>query len=460
MDIINRNIKIIFWLTILLQLVFLIGLIGYKQYAILAGEKIVLKVAPVDPRSLFQGDYARLNYEINRLDLSKIEVEGEKNFRGGEKVYVELEKGDKYFSPKKVSREKPKTKYFIRGITQNFSGNSLQVMYGIETYFMPEGKARDFENVARSRDSTEILIGVSVDKFGQGLIDKIIINGQEIDASDFKEVLVTSQNMRELSVQISQRDNRRYEDLRKISEAMQKCYASTQCGGGVNKYLTSEKMPEKIDIDGDPDILSLIPLDPSSNSYNWVNNIGSDYGYCVYAFSEANLRYLTVSSRREEGGASYKDSEPKSLEDCGVEKLQTNQSTQSVGTPAYSFQSSTSIASIEGYVFIDTNKNKIFDKNIDILYSNLIVRLIDEKILKEKSNLYPAIVSTTQLKNGYYKIDVPRTGEMKIDIDTIPGSGVGGIEPSGTCSWVNNKFPDFFNGGEKVKDCNFIVYFD
>src|SRR3989344_5801828 len=201
MDIINRNIKIVFWLVVLMQLIFLVGLIGYKQYAILTGEKIILKVVPVDPRSLFQGDYARLNYEINGLDLSKIEVEGEKNFRGGEKVYIELEKNDKYFSAKKVSREKPKAKYFIRGIAQRFSGNSLFVGYGIETYFMPEGKAKDFENIARGGRDVEILIGVSVDKFGQGLINKIIINGQEIDASDFKDVSNKSQNIRSNTVE-------------------------------------------------------------------------------------------------------------------------------------------------------------------------------------------------------------------------------------------------------------------
>lgn len=118
------------------------------------------------------------------------------------------------------------------------------------------------------------------------------------------------------------------------------------------------------------------------------------------------------------------------------------------------------IASIEGYVFIDVNKNKIFDGNIDILYSNVIVRLRDEDILNEKRNLNAAIVSTAQIKNGYYRMDVPRTGKLRIDLESVSGSGVGFIESSGVCSGANNTFPDVFNGGEKVKDCNFIVDFD
>lgn len=37
----------------------------YEQ-AMANGEVVLLRLAPVDPRSLMQGDYMRLNYEIAR----------------------------------------------------------------------------------------------------------------------------------------------------------------------------------------------------------------------------------------------------------------------------------------------------------------------------------------------------------------------------------------------------------
>ncbi|MFQ1890849.1 GDYXXLXY domain-containing protein [Aeromonas veronii] len=36
------------------------------EYAMSSGEVVLLRLAPVDPRSLMQGDYMRLNYEIAR----------------------------------------------------------------------------------------------------------------------------------------------------------------------------------------------------------------------------------------------------------------------------------------------------------------------------------------------------------------------------------------------------------
>jgi uncharacterized membrane-anchored protein len=45
-------------------------MIGYRHYWIETGEKIMLRVEPVDPRDLFRGDYVSLSYEISSLDRS------------------------------------------------------------------------------------------------------------------------------------------------------------------------------------------------------------------------------------------------------------------------------------------------------------------------------------------------------------------------------------------------------
>ena len=56
--------SIAFWIVVAGQLVFLIGFIAVKETALSTGREVVLQTVPVDPRSLLQGDYAILDYEI------------------------------------------------------------------------------------------------------------------------------------------------------------------------------------------------------------------------------------------------------------------------------------------------------------------------------------------------------------------------------------------------------------
>ena len=59
--------RIAFWIVVAAQLVFLIGFIVVKEVDLRIGTEVVLQTVPVDPRSLLQGDYAILDYEIASL---------------------------------------------------------------------------------------------------------------------------------------------------------------------------------------------------------------------------------------------------------------------------------------------------------------------------------------------------------------------------------------------------------
>jgi uncharacterized membrane-anchored protein len=39
------------------------------------GEEIFIKTKPLDPRDIFRGDYVQLNYEINDINLEKLDEE-------------------------------------------------------------------------------------------------------------------------------------------------------------------------------------------------------------------------------------------------------------------------------------------------------------------------------------------------------------------------------------------------
>lgn len=49
-----------------LLVLLLAGMTLWREYALSAGERLLLPLAPVDPRSLMQGDYMRLDYELAR----------------------------------------------------------------------------------------------------------------------------------------------------------------------------------------------------------------------------------------------------------------------------------------------------------------------------------------------------------------------------------------------------------
>jgi uncharacterized membrane-anchored protein len=57
------------WVVILLNLVILLVFLNRsiveKEKILASGKLIFLKLAPVDPRSLMQGDYMQLRYEIS-----------------------------------------------------------------------------------------------------------------------------------------------------------------------------------------------------------------------------------------------------------------------------------------------------------------------------------------------------------------------------------------------------------
>ena len=139
--------------TILLGLAiaFQVGVLAIEylgaQYPLWVGTEIRLAVHPVDPRSLFRGNYARLDYDISRLEASEVPFHDE--LRSGEVVYVRLKPGQHgrhvYHS---VSLAPPPEGPFLRGrLRQRFFARNdhLHIDYGIEAWFAPPDKALAIE---------------------------------------------------------------------------------------------------------------------------------------------------------------------------------------------------------------------------------------------------------------------------------------------------------------------------
>jgi uncharacterized membrane-anchored protein len=150
----SRNqISVALMLALLLQAGVLLGEYLGALYPLWQGEEIRLQTRPVDPRSLFRGNYARLRYEISELPVAAF-TEERPRLRPGEPVYVTLtrdKQGIGRFSA--VSLQKPDSGLFLRGRVDDgrrTGGAEVAVRYGIEAWFAPKEKALQLERELRS----------------------------------------------------------------------------------------------------------------------------------------------------------------------------------------------------------------------------------------------------------------------------------------------------------------------
>lgn len=166
--------KKLFALTAIFWLVIIMGFIALKEFTIRTGEQVLLKTMPVDPRDLFRGDYIVLRYEISSLDLDKILAE-RTDFKIDDKIYVSLKKEDNYGIPLRVYKNIPKDeKLFLKGIVRRVHSKSVTIEYGIESYFVPEGKEA---GIATGKG---LDVKVSIDKFGNAAIKSLLKDGKEV----------------------------------------------------------------------------------------------------------------------------------------------------------------------------------------------------------------------------------------------------------------------------------------
>jgi len=239
-----------FALLILLQVVLLAGIIGYRQYWIESNERILLESLPVDPRDIFRGDYVTLSYDLSNIDLDKLGVN--ETFKRNDTIYATLKKTESgTYKLDSVSKFVPKKGKFIQGRVTSINANNVRktitvlqtdgslrhfeqpwtafkvddnvllclgpddtvrsscktgdyckcpdgvqtatgivqdikeitfrqvhAEYGIEHYFVEEGKGRVIE---RARNARDLKVEVALRRDGKGLITALYLNGKRME---------------------------------------------------------------------------------------------------------------------------------------------------------------------------------------------------------------------------------------------------------------------------------------
>lgn len=162
-----------------------LGYMVWDRESLLAtGRQISLDVRPVDPRSLFRGDYVILSYDISRIPAAMFPAAT----RIAERYAVRLRHQDGAWKVVGVTRSLPHLETeneivlagHVRYLPEKRDAESHVLMsYGIESFFVPEGAGRDIETaIGPGRVRADLSVATS----GEAAIKALVVDGQRIEA--------------------------------------------------------------------------------------------------------------------------------------------------------------------------------------------------------------------------------------------------------------------------------------
>lgn len=177
------------------QVAVLAGMIWGHQSVLLDGTEVVLEVQPVDPVSLFRGNYVDLNYAVGRLSADLFQ--GGQPPRRDDTVWVILAPppngapADTPWHPVAASLLQPVIvpagAVAMRGTVRNISigvdadwnacgddCGTIWLRYGIEAYYAATATAQSYEANVRDQDLTVV---VAVAEDGRAIIKALMLDG-------------------------------------------------------------------------------------------------------------------------------------------------------------------------------------------------------------------------------------------------------------------------------------------
>lgn len=187
-----------FFLAFALQVIVILALVIVKLSVLESGTEVFLRIAPVDPRDPLRGDYVTFQYEISRVSSYQVRGDDARTLHNGDDLYVVLQEGNPYWYINYASTERPnanENQIFLKGkivrgarspLEESQTGTSTQVAqpvkiiddltlsYGMEQYFIPEGKGNNF-----SFWNKEAGMRIKVDANGKAVPDQLFVDGKK-----------------------------------------------------------------------------------------------------------------------------------------------------------------------------------------------------------------------------------------------------------------------------------------
>jgi uncharacterized membrane-anchored protein len=186
--------RVLLIIAIVLQILVLLFMAGKREYVAATGTVVHLRTAPIDPRDVFRGDYVRLRYEASVVPLARMSAdvaEKIKKHSSGDTVFASLANGEGGLAEvTSLSTIRPESGLFLKGrLAQPWQfgivlPNAAAVEYGIEAYYVQQGKGIEIEKqqgtratiqtplemeVAVGADGTAVILGYQWSPIGIGL---------------------------------------------------------------------------------------------------------------------------------------------------------------------------------------------------------------------------------------------------------------------------------------------------
>ena len=155
------------WLVIgvtLLILILINSNIYQKERILETGKIVLLKLAPVDPRSLMQGDYMRLRFEIETTLLDAVQNNDTRKLMNSGIFVVSTDKNSIASEPKLYQNEELKSDQVV----MQFRLRRNRVQLATHAFFFQEGTAKEYESAKygefRVAENGELLLNNLRDK--------------------------------------------------------------------------------------------------------------------------------------------------------------------------------------------------------------------------------------------------------------------------------------------------------
>ena len=162
-------------ILIIINLVLILLFVNYaiikKEKTLSEGQLVLLELAPVDPRSLMQGDYMDLRYKITRLESFNEKQDTPKNETISNKGYIVISLGQNNVA-KKLRIQSDVKPLNPNEFLLKYHKNKYQIYLGSESYFFEEGNSDKYTKAKYGalkidKNGNAILVGLYDEKFNK-----------------------------------------------------------------------------------------------------------------------------------------------------------------------------------------------------------------------------------------------------------------------------------------------------
>jgi uncharacterized membrane-anchored protein len=179
---------VLFGIAALIQCALIAAMVLDRAQILRGGAEVMLQTRPVDPRDLLRGDYVVLGYDISQLPAGAL-----KDRPAGASnpvVFVKLAPNrDGVYEAVSVHADAvavTSPEVLIRGRVaygascgQNRRAfcDKLQIRYGLESYFVPEGEGSKLE---QNRNQRKLMVVAAVLPSGRAAIKRLLVDGEPV----------------------------------------------------------------------------------------------------------------------------------------------------------------------------------------------------------------------------------------------------------------------------------------